>query len=463
MYCPECGKHNPEDSKFCQHCGVKFDELTSGTATVHAKHETSHGHLSANSAPYPYVISIKKLIVLSVATFGVYEIYWFYKQWKSLKAERDLQVTPWARAMFATVMSYSLFKEVAKAIKSVDKTRGLEAGGLAIAYIILVISYNLPHPYSWLFMLSVLPLIPVQNTINTYWKKKYGNHVIPSGFGAWNWIWTMIGGSLLLLALYASFGSSITTDSTAYDTQKGLGFNTASTTESEQTLEYNQADVASSVVNIFCPSTVAGEEATGGSGTIITEDGIILTNSHIIPQDKDNLHVDETGCIVVLPDPISGQPQDIYLAHPLVIPDLSDQYDLAFVSIYAAYYDEDEQKYVGVYPRKFPAFDDTSRCTNENVKLGESVRIYGYPAISGGYTLTLTDGIVSSFSGDGLIVTSAKISNGNSGGLAVDKDGCMIGVPSLVNTDENESLGVIYSADLVNQFSDEVLAYLGNR
>lgn len=215
-------------------------------------------------------------------------------------------------------------------------------------------------------------------------------------------------------------------------------------------------NIASSVVNIFCPSTVEGEETSGGSGTILTESGIILTNSHIIPQDKDSLHVDEVGCMVVLPDPDTGQAKDYYLANPIVYPGLSDDYDLAYVSIYAAYFDEEEQEYWGEYPRKFPTFDDTTRCNNENIRLGEPVRIYGYPAISGGYSLTITDGLVSSFPGDGLIVTSAKISHGNSGGLAVDKNGCMIGVPSLVNSDEMESLGIIYSMDIVNKFSDEV-------
>jgi len=229
-----------------------------------------------------------------------------------------------------------------------------------------------------------------------------------------------------------------------------------------QTTSYNQNSIAASVVNIFCPSTESEEESSGGSGTIISEDGLILTNSHIIPQDETYLHVDETGCLVVLPDPVTGQPDGVYLANPIVLPTISDNYDLAYMEIYAAYYDEDTGEYMGVYPRKFPTFDDTTSCKNENVQLGEPIRIFGYPAISGRYSLTVTDGVVSSFPGDGLIVTSAKISHGNSGGLAVDRYGCMIGVPSLVSSDEAESLGVIYSMDLVWQFDDEVTTYVNN-
>lgn len=226
-----------------------------------------------------------------------------------------------------------------------------------------------------------------------------------------------------------------------------------------QTTSYNQNQIAASVVNIFCPSIKLDEEASGGSGTIISDDGLILTNSHIIPQDEKYIHVDETGCLVVLPDPITGQPDGVYLAHPIVLPNISDNYDLAYMNIYAAYYDTDKGEYAGIYPRKFPAFDTATECS---VRLGELVRIFGYPAISGGYSLTITDGIVSSFPGDDLIVTSAKISHGNSGGLAVDKNGCMIGVPSLVSSDEAESLGIIYSMDLVRQFDDEVTTYVNN-
>lgn len=223
---------------------------------------------------------------------------------------------------------------------------------------------------------------------------------------------------------------------------------------------YNQEEITSTIVNIFCSSTWPDEGGSGGSGTIIDKKGLILTNSHIIPQDSVNLHVGEEGCLVVLPDPKTGLPQDFYLADPIVIHEISDKYDLAFMSIYAAYYDEEEQKYDGVYPREFPTFDDSKRCKQESIKLGESVRIFGYPTISGGYSLTITDGVVSSFLGGGLITTSAKISHGNSGGLVVDENGCMIGIPSMVSSDEYESLGVIISNDLILEFVEELEVYI---
>lgn len=256
---------------------------------------------------------------------------------------------------------------------------------------------------------------------------------------------------VIIFLIYSQDSSSEATNSTTPND---------STTEEVLIDSLNQNQIASSVVNIFCPSSVSEEESTGGSGIIITESGVILTNSHIIPQDKNNIHVDDVGCLVVLPDPITGQVKDIYLANPIVIPNLSDKYDLAFMSIYSAYYDDEKEENMGVYPRKFPTFDYTTKCTTNNVKLGENIRIYGYPAISGGYSLTITDGIVSSFLGDGLIVTSAKISHGNSGGLAVNSNGCMVGIPSMVSSDENESLGVIISKKLVDEFSNEVLDYL---
>ncbi len=439
MYCKHCGKKNPEVSKFCQHCGLEIGNIAKASDAQHEENNSLDKHIDQNTAPCPYVISTWKLIIMSLTTFGIYEIYWFYRQWKSFNAENKLKhrsFTLWMLALFSPLTSHSLFKHVSGDVKDVNDGKGLEAGALAVVYFFLT-----------RFWLGFLPLIPVQNKINLYWEKKYKDRLVRSNFGVWNWI-VVIAVAIMLYAIYAGDTSSSNTSTTIPETK---------VVEKD-----SQEEIASSVVNIFCPSTsnAKNESSSGGSGIILTKDGIVLTNSHIIPQNKTNILVDETGCLVVLPDSITGQPFEIFLAHPIVIPGISDDYDLAYMQIYDAYYDKEEGEYKGTYPKIFPAFDDTTRCKNENIKLGEPVRIYGYPAISGGYSLTVTDGVVSSFPGDGLIVTSAKISHGNSGGLAVDKDGCMLGVPSLVSSDDSESLGVIYSMSLVRQFDSEVTKYL---
>jgi S1-C subfamily serine protease len=216
--------------------------------------------------------------------------------------------------------------------------------------------------------------------------------------------------------------------------------------------EQKDQDIASAVVNIYCVGKTE-KDSTGGSGTILTEDGLILTNAHIIPDGAEKT----VSCLVILPDPLTGVPDEIYTAYPIVVPDLSEKYDLAFVQVDDVFYDEKEGKAYGVYPKKFPSYESSRYCKNTNLKLGEAVRVYGYPAISGGYALTITDGIISSLlPSEGLIITSAKISHGNSGGLAVDQNGCRIGIPSMVSGDDYESLGVIISSDMIYKFVDEL-------
>ncbi len=216
--------------------------------------------------------------------------------------------------------------------------------------------------------------------------------------------------------------------------------------------------IAGSVVNIYCEGA-SEEDVSGGSGTIFSEDGLVLTNAHIIPSDY---REGETNCVVILPDPIDGSPKEMYLAYPIIIPNLSEQYDIALMQIHDVFHDQEEGVAYGEYPKKFPAYAAGQKCSGEDIKLGEPIRIYGYPAISGGYALTITEGVVSSLLlEEGYIITSAKISNGNSGGLAIDKNGCMVGIPSMVNSDENESLGVIISRDTISEFSFALQA-IGN-
>src|SRR3989338_5155204 len=222
--------------------------------------------------------------------------------------------------------------------------------------------------------------------------------------------------------------------------------------------EIDQRVLASSVVNVLCES--GEDEVSGGSGTMITTEGIVLTNSHVIPQDEENILTSDEGCLVILPNQQTGQPEEIYWAKPIVIPGLSDDYDLAYLEIYDAFTNEDGEVR-GRYPRTFTSifadeFKHDDICQFRKNKLGDPIRIFGYPQTSGGFYLTITDGVISSFSDEGVILTSAKIDEGNSGGLAVDQKGCMVGVSVAVSEGKYQNLGVIISTDLILEFSDKL-------
>lgn len=221
--------------------------------------------------------------------------------------------------------------------------------------------------------------------------------------------------------------------------------------------EIDQEVIKNSVVNVLCESE---EDISGGSGTIITTEGIVMTNSHVIPQDEEYILTGEEGCLVILPNRQTGQPEEIYWAEPVVYPGLSDEYDLAYLEIYDVFVDEDGEVW-GRYPRSFPSifaeehrYDDI--CQFRTPKLGDPIRIFGYPQTSGGFYLTVTDGIISSFSDEGVILTSAKIDEGNSGGLAVDQKGCMVGIPVAISEGTYQNLGVIISTDLILKFSEKL-------
>lgn len=203
----------------------------------------------------------------------------------------------------------------------------------------------------------------------------------------------------------------------------------------------NQNGIGLSMSNEAAVVDINCDNGQGGSGTIFTSDGTVLTNNHVI--------VGATSCEITIPDPTTGQISEIYEAAPVVIPKLSKKYDIATLKIDGAYTDNNGKTW-GTYPTTFTPFTTPSSCdTTQPSKLGDSVRIYGYPVTSGGYNLTITDGIISSFSDDGYILTSAKVDSGNSGGLAVDQNGCWLGIPSAVLPGNYQNLGVIIPGSVV--------------
>ncbi len=62
--------------------------------------------------PLYFPVSLLKLVIMSVVTAGIYEIYWMYKNWALVREREKLDIRPFWRAFFGFFFCYSLFKRV---------------------------------------------------------------------------------------------------------------------------------------------------------------------------------------------------------------------------------------------------------------------------------------------------------------------------------------------------------------
>jgi putative serine protease PepD len=174
------------------------------------------------------------------------------------------------------------------------------------------------------------------------------------------------------------------------------------------------------------PSTVdiqvsLAQGTAEGSGVILTADGDVLTNNHVV--------AGNTGTITVTLADGSE--------HQAKVVGTSPSYDLAVIKL---------QNVSGLTPA---ALGESS-----SVQVGQQVVAIGSPQ---GLTGTVTTGIVSAFnrtvavqgeSGGAAVVynglqTDAPINQGNSGGPLVNLDGQVIGINSAIATGSSQSTGSI--------------------
>lgn len=192
------------------------------------------------------------------------------------------------------------------------------------------------------------------------------------------------------------------------------------------------------VVQVIPYDVEAGEPVPwSGSGTIISPDGYILTNFHVIG-DLDTRSYYDWHAILVTDPAFTDQPPNFRYWARYVAADPT--HDLAIIKI-EEYADETPVPAGTTFP-SVPVGDSNALLP------GDPIVIVGYPGISGA-TITFTSGTMSGWLGEDFetggkqwIKTDAKIAHGNSGGAAFNLDGELIGVPTAGRTIQYEALDV---------------------
>ena len=154
-----------------------------------------------------FPVSIPKLIVMSLATLSLYQVYWFYQNWWSIKERAGLNIRPAWRAILSPFFCYPCFKKIDQTAETLKLPEGLAAGSLATAYVLLQLLGLLPNPY-WLISLgSVLPLVPAQTLANEINAAVSPGHERNARFTGWNIGAIILAVPLWMLMLLGAFSA----------------------------------------------------------------------------------------------------------------------------------------------------------------------------------------------------------------------------------------------------------------
>ncbi len=178
-------------------------------------------------------------------------------------------------------------------------------------------------------------------------------------------------------------------------------------------------------------------QAVSASATIIRADGLLLTNSHVVIDDKEDPY-DVFGICLSF-----DENEDPACEYSALLMAYDKNLDLALL------------KMKGINNRggAIPGLPYLDYNFAGEIEVGGSLDIYGFPGI-GGKTLTRTRGQVSGFedrNGVKYLKTDTDISSGNSGGTAVNAEGNLIGVPTYIIS-SYENIGYVLDIKEAQQF-----------
>lgn len=166
--------------------------------------DAESGREAIHGDPVFFPVSLTKLLLLSICTLGLYEIYWFYKNWRLIKAREKSKVSPALRSVFGVIFCYSLLKRVSDQSTAVGGN-AIAAGPLALGWVVTTLLWRLPDPYWLVSFLAVLFLMPVQSAINSINSKVAPGQDKNDRFSGWNIFVLVVGGLIFILGVIGTF------------------------------------------------------------------------------------------------------------------------------------------------------------------------------------------------------------------------------------------------------------------
>ena len=172
---------------------------------------------------------------------------------------------------------------------------------------------------------------------------------------------------------------------------------------------------------VFILASEGSQMGSVGTGSIISDDGLVITNAHVFTKPKSS-RLKSDIAVFLKPRRVSGNHQK----------DLKQRYN-AKILAYDVPLDLALLKITGVDK----SLRTVEFADSDVVDIGDQVYAIGHPEQGGLWSLTT--GVISAYradfggvTGKNLFQTDASINRGNSGGPLLDEEGHMVGINSMI-------------------------------
>jgi hypothetical protein len=157
--------------------------------------------VSSRVEPPFFAVSILKFVTLSFLTCGIYEVYWFYMNWRHIRARERTRIWPVPRAIFSIFYCYRCFSRIRDYETPTITEPPIAAGPLATGWIIASLVCNFTDSYWWVSLFAFVFMVPVQMRANDINAAITPEHDRNDGFTVWNWITIVLGTVFVTCAL----------------------------------------------------------------------------------------------------------------------------------------------------------------------------------------------------------------------------------------------------------------------
>ena len=157
-----------------------------------------------------FQVSSFKFAVMATCTLGLYEFYWFYKNWELTKIREESKIIPLLRAFFSFIFCFSLISKIRDrgVTKGLELTFGLNSSHhkfkcsvwlVCIPWISTSLMLYSSKPIWWLSLFAWIYLLPAVRLVNDITKLVSPDSDKNSSFSVWNWLAIVLGGTCVVL------------------------------------------------------------------------------------------------------------------------------------------------------------------------------------------------------------------------------------------------------------------------